>query len=68
MRSGGDTKEKIVTIARDYFQSVGFRSFSFQDIANDLGIKKASIHYHYPSKEELGLEILEAYNKDFKNS
>ncbi|AVQ12620.1 Transcriptional regulator, TetR family [Leptospira santarosai] len=66
VRSGGDTKEKIVTIARDYFQSVGFRSFSFQDIANDLGIKKASIHYHYPSKEELGLEILEAYNKDFK--
>ncbi|AXR59733.1 TetR/AcrR family transcriptional regulator [Leptospira mayottensis] len=66
MRSGGDTKEKIVTIARDYFQSVGFRSFSFQDIANDLGIKKASIHYYYPSKEELGLEILEAYDKDFK--
>ncbi|EQA63691.1 TetR/AcrR family transcriptional regulator [Leptospira alexanderi] len=66
MGSGESTKEKIVTIAKDYFQSVGFRSFSFQDIANDLGIKKASIHYYYPSKEELGLEILEAYDKDFK--
>lgn len=62
----GDTKEKIVALARDYFQNVGFQSFSFQDIADDLGIKKASVHYHYPSKDELGLEILEVYYKDFE--
>ncbi|EMJ97660.1 TetR/AcrR family transcriptional regulator [Leptospira alstonii] len=61
-----DTREKIVTLARDYFQNVGFQSFSFQNIADDLGIKKASIHYHYPSKDELGLEILEVYYRDFE--
>lgn len=66
MKLAGDTREKIVTLARHYFQSVGFQSFSFQNIADDLGIKKASIHYHYPSKEELGLEVLEVYYKDFK--
>ncbi|MCG6169454.1 TetR/AcrR family transcriptional regulator [Leptospira sp. FAT2] len=66
MKLEGDTKEKIVTLARHYFQSVGFQSFSFQNIADDLGIRKASIHYHYPSKEELGLEVLEVYYKNFE--
>ncbi|RHX88040.1 TetR/AcrR family transcriptional regulator [Leptospira stimsonii] len=66
MKLVGDTKEKIVHLARDYFQSVGFQSFSFQDIADDLGIKKPSIHYHYSSKEELGLELLEIFYKDFE--
>lgn len=66
MKLVGDTKEKIVKLARGYFQSVGFQSFSFQDLADDLGIKKSSIHYHYSSKEELGLELLEIFYRDFE--
>ncbi|TGK36034.1 TetR/AcrR family transcriptional regulator [Leptospira gomenensis] len=65
MKVSGETRDKIASLARGYFQSVGFQSFSFQDIADDLGIKKASVHYHFPSKEELGLEVLEIYYKDF---
>ncbi|XDD49998.1 TetR/AcrR family transcriptional regulator [Leptospira sp. WS92.C1] len=66
MKPAGDTKEKIINLARNYFQSVGFQSFSFQNIADDLGIRKASIHYHYPSKEELGLNLLDIFYNDFE--
>lgn len=50
-----------------YLQTVGFNGFSFQDLANDLGIRKASLHYYFSSKEELGLALIEEYEKYFNN-
>ena len=37
----------------------GFDSFSYQDLSDQLGIRKASIHYHFPSKEDLGLALMD---------
>lgn len=50
-----------------YLQTVGFNGFSFQDLANDLGIRKASLHYYFSSKEELGLALIAEYEKYFNN-
>ncbi len=50
-----------------YLQTMGFNGFSFQDLANDLGIRKASLHYYFSSKEELGLALIEEYEKYFNN-
>ena len=42
-------------MANKYIQRVGFNAFSYSDLADEIGIKKASIHYHFPSKMDLGI-------------
>jgi TetR/AcrR family transcriptional repressor of nem operon len=60
----GDTKEKIIALATELIETKGYSAFSYQDIADRLGIKKASIHYHFPSKESLGLAVFDAFKKE----
>ncbi len=58
-----DTAERIVDIAEELVQQRGFHGFSFQDIADRIGIKKASIHYHFPAKAELGRAVIDRYRR-----
>ena len=58
MKARTDTKEKIVELAKDLILMGGYPSLSYQQISSKLGIKNAAIHYHYPSKEDLGTEVL----------
>lgn len=46
-----DTKEKILTTAYTLFSLKGFESCSMNDIAKEANVNKASIYYHFPSKE-----------------
>jgi len=57
-----DTKEKIMTITQTLIQSKGFNGFSFADIANEVGIRKASIYHHFPTKTALGIALIEQYS------
>ena len=43
----------------------GFDGFSYADIAQEVGIKKASIHHHFPSKADLALALIERYQDNF---
>ena len=54
-----DTREKIVEIGDDLLQKRGFNAFSYQDIADQLGIRKASVHYHFANKSDLGTALAE---------
>lgn len=56
-----DTATKILDLGEMLIQTRGFNGFSYNDIAKELGIKKASIHYHYPSKTDLGRAAIERY-------
>ncbi|MBI5179503.1 MAG: TetR/AcrR family transcriptional regulator [Nitrospinae bacterium] len=58
-----DTKEKIIELATALVEAKGYNGFSYQDISDILKIKKASIHYHFPSKEDLGLAVFDAFRK-----
>jgi TetR/AcrR family transcriptional regulator, transcriptional repressor for nem operon len=62
------TAEEILGLAQALIQSRGYSAFSYQDIANSLGIRKASIHYHFPSKAELGIAVVDRYAKHFRAS
>ena len=42
------TRERILDSAQALAQARGFNAFSYADIATELGVKKASIHYHFP--------------------
>ncbi len=53
-----DTREKIVYLGEALFQQFGYNGFSYKHISEKLGIKNAAIHYHFPSKEDLGIAII----------
>lgn len=53
-----DTKENILIAAEDFIQRVGYNAFSYMDISKAVGIKKASIHHHFPKKENLGEAVI----------
>lgn len=48
-----DTRTKILDIAEDLIQRVGLNAMSYKDISEAVGIRKASIHHHFPKKEHL---------------
>lgn len=56
-----ETAEQILDLAEMLIQSRSYSAFSYQDIADQLGIKKASIHYHFPSKAALGEAVITRY-------
>jgi len=56
-----DTAEQILDRAETLIQTRGYSAFSYQDIADSLGIRKASIHYHFPSKTDLGIAVVDRY-------
>lgn len=62
------TAERILDIAEGLVQTRGFNSFSYADIANELGITKASLHYHYPGKAELGHALITRYARNFADA
>ena len=59
-----DTREKILDVAERLLQVRGYNGFSYADIAAALRITKASLHYHFPSKSELGRRLMERYTEN----
>jgi len=57
--------QRILDIAEQLVQTRGFNGFSYADIANKLDVTKASLHYHFPSKEVLGRALIERYEEVF---
>jgi len=60
-----NTASRILDIAERLVQTRGFNGFSYADIADELGISKASLHYHYPGKAELGEALIVRYAARF---
>lgn len=60
-----DTKNKILDYTLELLQTRGVNGFSFAHIAEKIKIKKASIHYYFPSKNDLIKEALNTYSNDF---
>jgi TetR/AcrR family transcriptional repressor of nem operon len=60
-----DTPQRVLDVAERLVQTRGFNGFSYADIAAVLGITKASLHYHFPTKAELGRRLIERYESRF---
>ena len=60
-----DTATRILDSAERLVQSRGFNGFSYADVAAELGITKASLHYHFAGKAELGQALVERYAARF---
>jgi TetR/AcrR family transcriptional regulator, transcriptional repressor for nem operon len=60
-----DTADRILDLAERLVQTRGFNGFSYADIASELGVTKASLHYHFPTKAELGRRLIDRYGEAF---
>ena len=59
-----NAREAILTVARRTAQAHGYGGLNFRDLANEVGIKAASIHYYFPSKADLGAAVARRYWED----
>jgi TetR/AcrR family transcriptional repressor of nem operon len=58
----------ILDVAERLAQRRGYNGFSYADIAQELGVTKAGLHYHFASKEELGRALIERYHATFASA
>jgi TetR/AcrR family transcriptional regulator, transcriptional repressor for nem operon len=61
----GDTASRILDSAESLVQVRGFNGFSYADVAAELALTKASLHYHFPGKAELGRALIARYASRF---
>jgi TetR/AcrR family transcriptional repressor of nem operon len=62
------TRQNIIDLAEQFIRSNGYNAFSYGDIAGVLNIRKAAIHYHFPSKTDLGIAVVEREIEKLVNS
>ena len=67
-RKESGTAERVLDIAERLVQVRGFSNFSYADIATELWITKASLHYHYAGKAELGQALITRYAERFNQA
>jgi TetR/AcrR family transcriptional repressor of nem operon len=60
-----DTKTALLNSAERAARTRGFDGFSYADLATDVGIRKASIHHHFPTKAVLSSALMQRYHEDF---
>jgi len=68
MKKANDTRSNILDVAQDLVQRQSISGVSFQELANRIGIKKGSMYYHFESKDELSIAMLERATEDLKAS
>lgn len=61
-----DTAEKMLDVAEHLVQVRGFNGVSYADIAAELGVTKAALHYHFASKADLGEALINRYTTRFE--
>jgi TetR/AcrR family transcriptional regulator, transcriptional repressor for nem operon len=67
-RGDADTPARILDSAERLVQIRGFNGFSYADVASELNVTKASLHYHFPGKAELGEALVERYAARFADA
>jgi TetR/AcrR family transcriptional regulator, transcriptional repressor for nem operon len=56
-------RDAILSSAEARMRRGGFHGFSFRDLAVDVGIKSASVHYHFPTKADLAVSLMRNYQE-----
>jgi TetR/AcrR family transcriptional repressor of nem operon len=53
------TQQKLIDSARHLIQTRGYNGFSYADVAEEVQVRKASIHHHFPGKSDLARAVVE---------
>ncbi|MEM9103165.1 MAG: TetR family transcriptional regulator C-terminal domain-containing protein [Pseudomonadota bacterium] len=62
------TAHKVLDVAEKFTQLNGFNAFSYKDLQNEVGVKTSSIHYYFPTKQDLAFVMAERYLNRFQES
>ena len=65
LASPAATAGRILDVAERLVQTRGYNGFSYADISGELRIRNASVHYHFPSKTDLGRKLVARYRENF---
>ena len=60
-------KDLILGHAEELMRRVGYKAFSYQDLADRLGVSKPAIHHHFATKDTLGLALIQFYDAHFSS-
>ena len=55
-------------VAERRMRETGYNAVSYRDIASEIGIKSASLHYHFPKKSDLGEALVKRYSQNFSEA
>ncbi|MFD1704725.1 TetR/AcrR family transcriptional regulator [Methylopila henanensis] len=64
----GDTRTRVLEQAETLLRSKGYSGFSYADLEEAVGIRKASIHHHFRTKEKLALALVETYDRRYDDA
>ncbi len=53
------TRDAIIKLGDELIRDKGYNAFSFYDISKHLSIRNASIHYYFPTKEDLAISVIQ---------
>jgi len=60
-------REAVMATAKATVQAHGYNALSFRELAKEVGIKSASVHYHFPTKGDLGAALARRYTEEGAN-
>jgi len=63
-----DTRSALLALAETAARNRGFDGFSYADLANGVGIRKASVHHHFPTKADLSTEMMRHYSEKLEQT
>lgn len=61
-----ETRDLILQEAEGLMRTRGYAAFSYADLSARIGIRKASVHHHFRTKEELGTALIDSYLAKFR--
>ena len=67
-RNAAETEGKILDLAESLIRKNGYNGVSFRDLASGVGVKSSSVHYYFPTKEDLGAKVARRYTDRFLNA
>ena len=62
------TRDLLLKEAEALMRTRGYAAFSYADLSERVGIRKASIHHHFRTKEDLGVALIDTYLVTFKSA
>jgi TetR/AcrR family transcriptional repressor of nem operon len=58
-------RDEILDVAERMIRVAGYNGFSAREIADEVGIKSASVHYHFKTKSDIGVAVTDRYTARF---
>lgn len=59
-----DRRAELLNYSKALLRTRGYNAFSHRDLAELVGVKSSSVHYYFPTKEDIGLALIEEYRSE----